>query len=103
MRDYSAHHISLFDRYDRYISLDIEDIFDVRMPFMRATHEQYILYLMAIMVSYKIKLEYEYLSSEYRQHTNLNREYNNTRSEAAPGSVIVYYHQLYINPDRLEL
>ena len=36
-RDYSAHHMSLFDRYDRYISRDIEDIFDVRMPFMRAT------------------------------------------------------------------
>ena len=52
MRDYPAHHTSLFDRYDRYILRDIEDIFDVRMPLcarlIRYVHVPTL--LMAIMV-----------------------------------------------------
>ena len=44
MRDYPAHHTSLFDRYDRYILRDIEDIFDVRMP-LCAQLSRYVLHV----------------------------------------------------------
>jgi len=51
MRDYPAHHTSLFDRYDRYILRDIEDIFDVRMPLCARLASRYVpTLLMAIMV-----------------------------------------------------
>ena len=51
MRDYPAHHMSLFDRYDRYILRDIEDIFDVRMPLCARLASRYVpTLLMAIMV-----------------------------------------------------